>query len=256
MPPKRTELAEGMTSTGYFEPEILRQRQVWDSKESLRRIYEQWYAKVAKCFPEDGRVVELGCGAGGFKQWRPRTICTDLVASPWVNLVTDATKLPFPAGTLDGLVAFDVLHHIANPVPVFQEAARVLRIGGRLIFWEPAVTPWSRAVWALFHHEPIDMSYDPFVIPDVPSEYFANTALPGLLFEKFRERLQREVPALRLEILSYSDFLVYPLTGGFSPLCLMPAFAIEALYRLENALFSATARRLTGMRLMAVLQRV
>jgi SAM-dependent methyltransferase len=254
--PKRTELAEGMTSSGYFEPEILRQRKVWDNKSALRCIYQQWYSQVAKNLPEKGLVVELGCGVGGFKQWRPNTIATDLVPSPWVDLVTDGTRLPFVAGALDGLVAFDVLHHIANPVSLFQEAVRVLRPGGKLIFWEPAITPWSRVVWALFHHEPVDMNYDPFAVSNEPSTYFANTALPALLFEKFRDRLQQEVPALRLETLAYSDCLVYPLTGGFSPFCLLPPPVIPALHRLESALFSFTARRLTGMRLMAVLQRI
>ena len=81
-------------------------------------------------------------------------------------------------------------------------------------------------------------------------------ALPSLLFEKFAERLRQDVPELRLQSTAYSDFLVYPLTGGFSSWSLLPAFAVGSLYRLESVLFAGTARRITGVRVMAVYERI
>ncbi len=248
--------ALGTESREHFRSEILREREVWNHKASLRRIYQEWFARVERYLPDQGPVVELGCGAGGFKQRRPDIITTDVVASPWVDQVADATALPFRDGALGALVAFDVLHHVPRPLTLLREAARVLRPGGRLIFFEPAITPWSRLIWGLFHREPVDLSYNPFNgEPVEPRLYFANTALPSLLFERYRERLERELPELKIETLAYSDFLVYPLTGGFSSFCLLPGFAVAPLYRLECALLRPTARWLTAMRLLAVLRK-
>lgn len=257
MQPARRLAARNARSRDYFVEEVARQREVWENKACLRQIYREWFVQVAQQLPDQGPVVELGCGAGGFKQHRPDIIATDFVLSPWVDQVVEATALPFRDGALGAVVAFDLLHHIARPLRLLREAARVLRTGGRLIFLEPAITPWSRVVWGLFHHEPVDLSYDPFDSTErSPDLYFANTALPCLLFERHRQRLERELPELEVEKLVYSDFLVYPLTGGFSRFRLLPAFAVAPLYRLERTLLAPTARWLTGMRLLAVLRKV
>jgi len=45
----------------------------------------------------------------------------------------ELTALPIDAGTLDVAVMGLVLHHVADPVAVLREAARVVRAGGRLL---------------------------------------------------------------------------------------------------------------------------
>jgi SAM-dependent methyltransferase len=39
----------------------------------------------------------------------------------------DGTNLPYPDGSLDGVMLIDVLHHIRDPLPLLQEALRVSR---------------------------------------------------------------------------------------------------------------------------------
>ena len=45
----------------------------------------------------------------------------------------DATRLPLPGGSFDGVVVTDALHHVGNARAAVREAARVLRPGGVLV---------------------------------------------------------------------------------------------------------------------------
>jgi ubiquinone/menaquinone biosynthesis C-methylase UbiE len=54
----------------------------------------------------------------------------------WRILGTPAEQLPFAAGTFDTVVATLVFCTVANPAAAVQEARRVLRDGGHLLFIE------------------------------------------------------------------------------------------------------------------------
>jgi SAM-dependent methyltransferase len=58
----------------------------------------------------------------------------------------DATKLPFPDGTFDRIIASEVLEHIADDVAALDELTRVLRPGGTMAVtipaWLPEVVCW------------------------------------------------------------------------------------------------------------------
>jgi len=58
--------------------------------------------------------------------------------------VAGAENLPFPAGQFDLVTAVTILCFVADAGPVFQEIARVLRPGGRLVIGE--LGKWS--TWA------------------------------------------------------------------------------------------------------------
>ncbi|MEK7794772.1 MAG: class I SAM-dependent methyltransferase [Candidatus Hydrogenedentota bacterium] len=46
----------------------------------------------------------------------------------------DARRLPFPDRVFDMVYSNSILHHVANPVALWREAARVLKPGGLLFF--------------------------------------------------------------------------------------------------------------------------
>jgi SAM-dependent methyltransferase len=104
--------------------------------------------------PDVGRVLDVGCAFGygtaaltgrGRSRWRVIGLERDrglveLAAKqyPWIPLVqADAAALPFGSGTMDAVVALDVVEHMANPALVFAEARRVLRSGGYLLLTMP-----------------------------------------------------------------------------------------------------------------------
>jgi len=119
------------------------------------------------------RVLDLGCGAGrhAFEAYRrgARVVAADLDLKelPPVNSMfgamrtageaappaaatavsADATRLPFPDGAFDAIIAAEILEHIPDDAAAMAEIARVLRPGGRVVLAE--MTPPGRLRRAL-----------------------------------------------------------------------------------------------------------
>jgi SAM-dependent methyltransferase len=231
-------------------------RAVWERKPALRAVYTDIYRRIlAAAAP--GTILEVGGGSGNFKAIAPGAVSSDILFAPWLDIVCDAQRLPFPDGSFSNVVMFDVLHHIEHPVRALREACRVLRKGGRLILCEPAITPVSGLFYRLFHAEPVDMSADPLTdgsISVARDPYDSNQAIPTLLVGRFRERLVRIMPDFPLQRVEWFSFLAYPLSGGFQPWSLVPAVAAGPLLRLEWSLRRVIGR-LAAFRLLAVYEK-
>ncbi len=107
-------------------------------------------AALLALLPEGQTVADLGCGTGAvLEQLLPvagRVVGVDreqamlnaarerLGEPPNLELLRgELGDLPLPAASLDAALCMLVLHHVADLPPVFAEAARVLRPGGRFI---------------------------------------------------------------------------------------------------------------------------
>ncbi len=218
-------------------------REVWNAKQVLREIYGDIYRRMMTSLVP-GLTLEVGGGSGNFKSFAPATVTTDIVTAPWIDVACDAQRLPFADAAFANVIMVDVLHHIEFPVRALKEFHRVLRPGGRLIMCEPAITPASWIFYKLLHPEPVDMSADPLrdgaISPD-KDPFDSNQAIPTLLTGRDRRRLARIVPGLVLARLEKFSFIAYPLSGGFRPWSLIPAFAVKPLLEAEWM-----ARRLLG----------
>lgn len=241
--------------------EIRLQRAAWERKPVLRELYHHWYREIVSQFSPHKPVVEIGSGSGNFKAFYPECIATDVFQSgPWIDRVMDAQRLEFAKGEAGNIVAFDVIHHLQRPLEFLRGASGALRPGGRLILCEPAISPWSRLVYGLCHHERTDLKWDIFGLDKTPPEpdpnhLFANIGIAEILFWRRRAETLAAIPALRLLEARKFGFLLYPLTGGFSYRCLVPAAGFSRLLRAEDALMSPFANWLTGMRMLVVLEK-
>jgi ubiquinone/menaquinone biosynthesis C-methylase UbiE len=98
-----------------------------------------------------GRVADLGCGSGAFTHRLKRAgyDCVGLDISPKLVefgrlkypdiefLEGDVERLPFPDGSLDGILLSGVVHHLPDPSRCAAEVFRVLRPGGRFVAFDP-----------------------------------------------------------------------------------------------------------------------
>lgn len=97
------------------------------------------------------RVADLGCGSGVFTQLLRQAgfnavgvdISSKLIAVgrakyPGLELIEgDIENLPFPAGSMDGVLLSGVIHHFPDPRRCVAEVHRVLRKGGRFMAFDP-----------------------------------------------------------------------------------------------------------------------
>lgn len=110
---------------------------------------------MVEVLPRHGRVLEVGCGSGGFlvaAAARELDIRGVDVALRWLIVARRrladrrlsvsllgacAEHLPWPDGSFDAVVADSVLEHLEDPARALREWARVLRPGGRIFVWSP-----------------------------------------------------------------------------------------------------------------------
>ncbi len=228
----------------------------WRQKPALRDIYLDLYRRMAAELTP-GKTLEIGGGAGIFKEYAPDVVTTDILPAPWLDLVADAQFLPFGPASFDNIVMFDVLHHIEFPRRFFAEAARVLRPGGRIIMVEPAITPVSWPFYHWIHAEPVDLGADPLREgnPDPARDAFeANQAIPSRLVGRDRARFAAAFPKFTIKRCQWLSLLAYPLSGGFQPWSLIPRGLVAPVLRLEN-LLAPVLGRIFGFRLLIVIEK-
>lgn len=211
--------------------------QIIASKPFLRAIYNEWYSQLAAALPHgEGEVLELGSGAGYCPRFIPGLITSDVFPCPGVQMVLNATCLPFAANSLRAIVMTNVLHHIPAMRSLFNEALRCLRPGGKILMIEPWVSAWSRFVYTNLHHEPFDPDAPDWSFPASGPLSGANGALPWILFERDRGKFNAEFPQLAVEQVRPFLPFRYLVSGGVGMRSLMPGFTHGAWAKLEGAL--------------------
>ena len=213
----------------------LLRREVIRRKSFLNCIYREWYARLANSMRPNARFLELGSGAGFFREFASNLITSELFATPGVDRVIDAHQLPFSDGELEGIAMTDVLHHIPDVARFFKEATRCVNEGGQVLMIEPWNTKWSRWVYQRLHSEPFQPEGG-WTIPSTGPLSGANGALPWILFERDRERFQETFPEWRIESIEPLMPFSYLLSGGVSLRALAPGWTYRPIRWLESKL--------------------
>lgn len=215
----------------------IRRWQIIREKVFLRRIYDEWYSVIANSIPAgDKPVLELGSGAGFMSSYLENLITSDILELPGLDRVIDAcASLPFDDGGLRGITMVNTLHHLPDVEVFFREAVRCLQSGGTISMIEPWNTPWSRFVYTRLHHEPFDVDARSWRFERGGPLSSANGALPWILFERDRQRFERDYPELEIGELRPLMPIRYLLSGGVSMRPLVPRWTFGALRAVEQA---------------------
>jgi SAM-dependent methyltransferase len=118
----------------------------------VRWIERRRRARLSAMVPPFDRALDLGAEDGSLAAlWRDRgrfVLLLDLDASMLRKrggggaVAADAARLPVRDGSFDVVVLSAILEHVVDPRAAVEDAARVLRKGGRMV----AYVPWDTAV--------------------------------------------------------------------------------------------------------------
>jgi SAM-dependent methyltransferase len=212
-------------------------REIIRTKPFLMRCYQEWYDLAIASLPDmPGRVVEIGSGAGFFRERLPGLITSDVFVAPGVDLVFDARQMPFPDASLRAVVMFNVFHHVPDVSAMLREAARALAPGGRIVMIEPWVTPWSRLIYTRLHHEPFSETAREWTFTGTGPLSSANGALPWIVFRRDAKLFAERFPDLKCVSIRPFMPLRYLLSGGVSMRSLSPAWSFGFWRGLERLL--------------------
>jgi SAM-dependent methyltransferase len=232
-----------------------KRKQTWKSKKILKRLYHNWYRMIRNAL-KPGTILEIGGGSGNLKEFFPHAISSDILFTPWADAVLDAHFLPFKNEVLDNIVLFDVLHHLNDPSQFFCEAQKVLKQNGRIVLMEPYISLASFSVYRFLHSEGLIWNINPFkkgCSNKNKNRFYGNQAIPTLIFERYKHRFVKHFPGLKIIKIEKTDFIIYPLSGGFHNPSLCPLFLYSTLEYLEKIL--NPLNRFLAFRLLVVLEK-
>jgi SAM-dependent methyltransferase len=205
-------------------------------KPFLSRLYADFYEEIRLAMPArvDGPVVELGSGAGFFKNHLSQVITGDVLPSRFIDVCFDARSMPFRENSLKGIVMLNVFHHIPSAGVFLADAQRCLQRGGVVVMIEPWITAWSLLIYKLLHHEATDPSQRGWDFESSGPLSGANQALPWIFFQRDRVLFERTFSNLRIETIRLHTPLRYLASGGLSHQATAPMSWYAPLVRMEN----------------------
>lgn len=208
-------------------------------KHSLRMLYEEIYRRyhaVLSYCPAEGLAIELGSGAGFVRDIIPDLTTTDILPYSSVDLVFDATRMPFADRSLRFIAMLNVFHHIPDVARFLEECQRCLKPGGRVLIVDQSPGWIARWIFRWLHHEPWNPQATEWRFNSSGPLSGANGALAWIVFVRDRTSFEQLFPGLKIASMTTHTPLRYWLTGGLKSWCLLPKWLWTPACQLDSLL--------------------
>lgn len=216
---------------------IKKVREIIFRKKLLRIWYEYIYAKakrIAQETPGNGILIELGAGASFIHSFIPEIITSDTIPNDHIDLIVDATKMPYQESSVRFIFMMNVLHHISEVELFFNEVNRCLNRGGKLLIVDQYPGIFSYWVYKFLHHEHFNEKSKHWSFPSSGPGSVENGALAYMVFYRDVDQFQSSFPNLRIEKKTIHTPFTYWLSGGLRSWCLIPGFLARPVFWVDQ----------------------
>jgi SAM-dependent methyltransferase len=241
------------------QKEILRNLKKFHSNPLLRISYDKFARLIAeKCDNTlPGRIIEVGSGIGNLKNHIPGCLLTDIFPNPWIDRLENVYRMTFEDHSVSHIIMFDVFHHLEFPGEAFNEFSRVLINRGRVIMFEPWMSPLGLLIYGLFHREPVGLfnritwNDQGDSLPDT-TRYYAAQGNAWRVFtgRKMLKNLPGHWKLISLDRLSAISYIT---SGGYSHKALFTETKLPVMEKLDA--FCDRFPRLFATRALIVLEK-
>jgi SAM-dependent methyltransferase len=187
---------------------------------NLQFLLRQRFTWMNKFISPSDAGLELGAGIGASRDFiicRSLTL-TDFSNSDWLDIKNvDALDTRLENNQYDFIVASNMLHHLAFPSQFFEECARLLKPGGKILIQEINSSFLMKTILIIMRHEGFDDSINvfdfstPCNLPEDP--WSANCSIPRLLFQS-HSKFEKHFSKWRVIHDSKVEFLTFLNSGG------------------------------------------
>ncbi len=210
------------------------------SKKLTQNVFQEFYKLMIKNmnfhFKESLSIkkVELGSGTSFLKEIDKSILKTDIVDNNDLDLVVDATNMPFKNNEIKSFFGIFFFHHLQNPYKFLDEIDRCCAINGGAILIEPYHGPLSRFLHQNMHdNEYYDLNGPTIKDTSLPMSN-ANQALSHIVFFREKKIFEKKYPNLKVvEIKRINSYLRYLVSGGVNFKQLLPDIFIPLLKLVE-----------------------
>lgn len=148
-----------------------------DINYSVRRFFvDKFFIENIQCFEDNAKILDVGGkkenkrGMFDIGKYPLEVKYANIDASTNPDFLCDATKIPVPDNSFDGVILAEVLEHIKEPKKVLAESYRILKPEGKLLITVPFLYH--------IHADPCD--YGRY------TEYYFQEVLQEIGFKKIR----------------------------------------------------------------------
>ncbi|MDP2946933.1 MAG: class I SAM-dependent methyltransferase [Nanoarchaeota archaeon] len=94
----------------------------------------------------NGKTLDIGAGSAKYRQIikerASEYLALDMLPGPNIDIVGDASNLPFLEESFDTIISTQLLEHVERPWLVIKEIRRILKKGGVCILTAPFINPY------------------------------------------------------------------------------------------------------------------
>lgn len=188
---------------------------------NLDFLLKKRFSYIEQYLNKDDTVLELGCGAGHSKHYikNPNLKISDVTNYDFLDFKNvNCLNTPFDDNSFDCVFSLSLIHHIPNPIKLFNEVGRILKKNGKYIILDINCSFFFKLITILTKSEKYDLDVDIYDIEknltDPNDPFDSNNAVPTLIFEDF-EKFNKELNCnFEINNLKFQEFFTFVNSGG------------------------------------------